>query len=72
MTHMLLRQVKAGVEGLDMTVEIAAVVEGLVTDAALEGSRARVYPLVYHQVLPAAEQLPAYAAHLNNRPTHAG
>jgi len=55
-----------------MTVEIAAVVECLVTDAALEGSRARVYPLVYDQVLPAAEQLTAHAAHLNNRPTHAG
>jgi hypothetical protein len=55
-----------------MTVKIAAVVEGLVTDAALEGSRARVDPLVYDQVLPAAEQLPAHAAHLNNRPTHAG
>jgi hypothetical protein len=71
-THMLLRQVEAGVQGLDMTVEIAAVVEGLVTDAALEGSRARVDPLVYDQVLPAAEQLTAHAAHLNNRPTHAG
>jgi hypothetical protein len=55
-----------------MAVEIAAVVEGLVTDAALEGSRARVDPLVYEQVLPAAEQLPAYAAHLNSRTSHAG
>ncbi len=53
--------------GFDMAVEIAAVVEGLVAGAALEGPRPRVNAGVDHKVLPAAEQLPANAAHLHRR-----
>ena len=58
---------KATVDGLDVPVEVAAVVEGLVADDAPEGAGPCVDAGVDDQVLPAGEEFPADAAHLNTR-----
>jgi hypothetical protein len=61
-----LRGKKAAVKGLDMSVEIAAVIECFLADSALEWPDPGVNPRVDDKILPAAEEFAANAAHLTH------